>query len=146
MLKLGEYVDKLPEDGKRRYREKTSLVGFDPFALFESQAAAITGAKRWTLPPVDGSDIVSYLVLQTSFVTAKQFKAHKSMEAYNQFVCGWVKDVQSWNAASKCIVTGKVNKPQINNALTCIHHTCRFLAMNRIKHFLTIRTSLTKMP
>ena len=66
MLKLGEYVDKLPEDGKRRYREKTSLVGFDPFALFESQAAAITGAKRWTLPPVDGSDIVSYLVLQTS--------------------------------------------------------------------------------
>ena len=108
MIKLNEYVDKLPEDAKRRYREKTSRVGFDPFALFGSQAAVITGAKPWTLPPVDGSDIVSYLVLQTSFVTAKQFKAHKSMEAYNQFVCGWVKDVRSWNAASKCIVTGKV--------------------------------------
>ena len=75
----------------------------------KSQAAAsATGAKPGTLPPVDGSDIVSYLVLQTSFVTAKQFKAHKSMEAYNQFVCGWVKDVRSWSAASKCIVTGKV--------------------------------------
>ena len=88
---------------------ETSHVGLDPFALFESQAAAsATGAKPGTLPPVDGSDIVSYLVLQTSFVTAKQFKAHKSMEAYNQFVCGWVKDVHSWSAASKCIVTGKV--------------------------------------
>ena len=109
MSKLSEYAVKLPENAKRRYQQKTSHVGLDPFALFESQAAAsATGAKPGTLPPVDGSDIVSYLVLQTSFVTAKQFKAHKSMEAYNQFVCGWVKDVRSWSAASKCIVTGKV--------------------------------------
>ena len=79
MSKLSEYADKLPEDAKRRYQKKTSLVGLDPFALFESQAAVLsTGAKPWTLPPVDGSDIVSYLVLQTSFVTAKQFKAPQS--------------------------------------------------------------------
>ena len=37
-----------------------------------------------------------YLDLQTNFLTTTQFKVHKSLEAYNQFVCGWVKDVHSW--------------------------------------------------
>ena len=37
--------------------------------------------------------LLAYLVLQTSFVTTQQPKAHKSMEAYNQFVSGWVQDV-----------------------------------------------------
>ena len=35
--------------------------------------------------------LVSYLVLQTSYITAKQFKVHKSLEAYNQSTSGWVK-------------------------------------------------------
>ena len=52
--KLSEYAVKLPENSKRRYQQKTSHVGLDPFALFESQAAA--SAKPGTLPPVDGSD------------------------------------------------------------------------------------------
>ena len=47
-------------------------------------------------PPVDVCDLVSYLVLQTSFMTAKQFKAYKGLEAYNQFVCCWMKVVKSW--------------------------------------------------
>ena len=42
------------------------------------------------LPPVEATHLVSFLVLETSFVTAKQFKAHKSMEAYNRFVSGRV--------------------------------------------------------
>ena len=37
------------------------------------------------LPPVEASDIVAYLVLQTSFLT-KQFKAYKSLEAYNNIM------------------------------------------------------------
>ena len=45
------------------------------------------------VPPVEASNLVSYLVLQTSFVTAKEFKACKSLEAYNQFVSEWVKEV-----------------------------------------------------
>ena len=45
------------------------------------------------LPNVDASDLLCYLVLQTSFITAKQFKVRKRLEAYNQFVSGWVKDV-----------------------------------------------------
>ena len=35
------------------------------------------------LPPVEASDFISYIVLQTSFITSSQFKARKSIEAYN---------------------------------------------------------------
>ncbi len=60
-------------------------------------------APTQRLPPVEAADLVSYLVLETSFVTAQQFKAHKSMETYNQFVSGWDKDV---SAQTICIWQG----------------------------------------
>jgi len=53
------------------------------------------------VPPVEASNLVAYLVLQTNFLTTTQFKAHKSLKAYNQFVCGWVNDVHSWKVAGK---------------------------------------------
>ena len=57
---------------------------------------------------MESIDTVSYLVLRTSFVTAEQFKARKGLEAYNQFVSGWVKDVNNRKVAEKCAVTGRV--------------------------------------
>ena len=36
--------------------------------------------------PVSACDLISYLVLQTSFITSKQFKAYKSLEQFNLFV------------------------------------------------------------
>ena len=60
-------------------------------------------------PPLDASDLVSYLVLQTNFITSKQFKAHKSLEAYNQFVSGWVKDVQAWKIDFHYLIKGRVS-------------------------------------
>ena len=68
-------------------KEKISQIGgLDPFR-------GPLGECVERVLPVEASDLVSYLVLQTSFVTAKEFKAHKSRESYNQFVCGWVKEV-----------------------------------------------------
>ena len=58
-----------------------------------------------SVPPVEASDLVTYLVVQTNFITTKQFKAHKSLEAYNQFVCGWIKDVRTWRIAGKYVTT-----------------------------------------
>ena len=123
MNKLSKDADSLSPEAKEKYKQTISLIGIDPFVLNTEtyqrstvSAAAVTVANALTtLPAVDGSDVVSYLVLQlylilqTSFVTAKQFKAHKFMEAYNQFVCGWVKDVKAWNVRGKCVVTGKVS-------------------------------------
>ena len=62
-------------------------------------------------PPLDASDLVSYLVLQTNFITSKQFKALKSLEAYNQFVSGWVDDVRSctWKIKSYYLTKGCVS-------------------------------------
>ena len=101
---LSSYCQKLPSEARSRYIEKLQLIsGLDPFC------PSSLGKQSSILPPVDASDIVSYLVLQTSFVTAKQFKAHKSMEAYNQFVCGWVKDFQAFLVNGKFVVTSRVS-------------------------------------
>ena len=69
--------------------------------MFPSEAEATSD-----LPPVDISDLLSYLVLKTSFISLLQFKACKS---YNQFVCGWVKDVVTRKIASKYLTTGHVS-------------------------------------
>ena len=106
MAALSSYADGLSEQAKSRYEEKIQLVGsLDPFLLPTTRSLASPAE----LPPVEASDIVAYLVLQTSFLTTKQFKAHKSLEAYNQFINGWVKDVQAWSAQEKIVVTGRVS-------------------------------------
>lgn len=102
---LSPYAQLLPDEAKARYKDKIKVVGsLDPFLLPASGSSAIPT----DLPPVEASDIVAYLVLQTSYLTTKQFKAHKSLEAYNQFVNGWVKDVHAWQVDDKIIVTGRV--------------------------------------
>lgn len=45
------------------------------------------------LPAIESMDTCNYLVLQTSFYTANQMKAYKSLEAYNYFISGWVQDL-----------------------------------------------------
>ena len=114
MQMLSSYAENLTGEAKTRYRDKIAIInGLDPFCLgpqngsgrLDSAAAAVSKS----LPPVDASDLVAYLVLETSFVTAKQFKAHKSLEAYNQFVSGWIKEVNSWIRVGKFIITARVS-------------------------------------
>ena len=100
---LSSYAKNLSDEAKSRYSVKIGVIGgLDPFG-------GCPGEPCEEIPPVDASDLVSYLVLQTNFITAKQFKAHKSLEAYNQFVCGWIKDVRSWKIAGKFVTTGRVS-------------------------------------
>ena len=86
MSKLSLYADSLSPDAKARYLDRIeSIGGPDPFL------SDFVGAKSDVVPQVSACDLISYLVLQTSFITSKQFKDYKSLEAYNQLVCGWVK-------------------------------------------------------
>ena len=93
-------------------KEKLALISsLDPFLLTNSSSSPglATSAR---LPLVEASDIVAYLVLQTSFLTTKQFKAHKSLESYNYFVSGWDKDVKAWKVDEKdekVVVAGRVS-------------------------------------
>ena len=60
-------------------------------------------------PPVDSCDLLSYLVLKTSFLTVEQFRARKGLDAYNQFVSGWVKEIKMWRVLDKYLTVGRVS-------------------------------------
>ena len=96
-----------------RYREKLEVIGgCDPFLSGQ------IGELVHRFPDVESSDLVSYLVLQISFISVKQYKARKGLEAYNQFICGWVKDVYCRRVCGKYLTTSRVSKPQsIHNML-----------------------------
>ena len=99
---LKAFEAKLSDEAKKHYREKISIIGgADPFL-------SDVGLLADNFPPVESIDTISYLVLWASFVTAEQLKARKGLEAYNQFVSGWVKDVTNRKVAGKCVVTGQV--------------------------------------
>ena len=103
---LSSYAANLSKEAKDRYVSKISIInGADLFLGVITEAEATLSE----LPPVEASDLVSYLVLQTSFVTSSQFKAHKSLEAYNQFLCGWVKDVTTRKIAGKFLTCGRAS-------------------------------------
>ena len=79
------------------------IGGLDPFGGCPGEP------KCEEIPPMEARDLVAYLVVQTNFITAKQFKTYKYLEAYNQFVCGWVKDVYLWKIARKFVTAGRVS-------------------------------------
>ena len=64
------------------------------------------------LPPIEVSDLLSYLVLEKSYYTNKQLKAFKSLEAYNQMVSGFVASVQGKEIAGKIVVVAKLRHSQ----------------------------------
>ena len=105
---LSTYAEGLPSEAKEQYIEKiTAIDNADPFV------AGRIGEITEEIPPVNTCDLVSYLVLQTSFVTSNQFKARKGLEAYNQFVSGW-KDVCTRKVLGKYLVTGRVSTGIVN--------------------------------
>ena len=77
---ISEYCKSLDENVKRRYLEKVAVVAVDPVTIPDEQFTSEC------LPPVEATDLLSYLVLETSFYTKQQFKAYKSLEAYNFMV------------------------------------------------------------
>ena len=72
---LSEYCRKLDDHVKRRYLEKIAEVGVDPVSITDEQF------NSECLPPIEATDLLSYLVLETSFYTKQQFKTYKSLEA-----------------------------------------------------------------
>ena len=79
------------------------INGVDPFGKVTE------GEQFDSYPPVEDCDLVSYLVLRTSFISMNQFKAMKGLEAYNQFVNGWIKEVNTRKIAEKSLITGRVS-------------------------------------
>ena len=108
-LPISEYVKKLEPRVRRRYLEKISVIGIDP-VLIEGKHF-----QPDCLPPVESTDLLCYLVLETSFYTQQQFKAFRSLEAYNQMVSGFIAGVQGHIIANKFVVLAKVRHSQRMN-------------------------------
>ena len=93
---LSEYAEKLDGNVKKRYVEKISEVGVDPLLIPDHKF------DPECFPPIEASDLLSYLVLDTSYYTNKQFKAFRSLQAYNQMVSGFISSVQGTVLQKKC--------------------------------------------
>ena len=106
---LSEYAASLESHIKLRYLRKISVVGVDPANIPSDQFSPEC------LPPIEQSDLFSYLVLQTSFYTNDQFKNFKSLEAYNQVVSGFVATVKGKMISGKYVVVAKVRHSQRMN-------------------------------
>ena len=98
----------LSKDSRKRYEEKIAKINnVDPYLLKKSDLCA---AQEF-YPSVSYPDIVNYLLFAPSPITADEIKCYKSMGAYNQFLCGWVKEiaVRLFNEDSICLVVGRVS-------------------------------------
>ena len=85
-ISLSTYAIAMDLKIKPRYADKLSLCdGSDLYLLTKTDFST----NFHDFPNLQFSDISTYLVLQTSFYTAKQMKAFKSLEAYN-FFCLWL--------------------------------------------------------
>ncbi|CAN7940649.1 unnamed protein product, partial [Ixodes hexagonus] len=89
-----------------RYEDKVAMCGADPFALLPTDF--VRDCELW--PRVEMTDIHDYLILMTSFVTRKQLKAHKSLDAHNYLTSGWVQEPSLKSvSANRVIVVSQVN-------------------------------------
>ena len=103
---LSSYAEGLESHVREQYLKKISLVGIDPAAIPKEQF------HSECLPPIEVSDLLSYLVLETSYYTNKQFKAFKSLKAYKQAVSGFIISVQGAEICNKIVVVAKVRNLQ----------------------------------
>ena len=98
------YIDGLSKEERTRYEVKTGLIGLDPYEVGKDMFTTDYAC----LPRIKDLDIVCYLIYTKSAYTLDQLRAHKSLEAYNQFVNGWVRDVCSLERNGYTLVMGKV--------------------------------------
>ena len=100
------YRETLDGADKVRYDEKLRLIGNeDPYTVDLSD---------WTddvklLPTTSYFDMMNYLVFSPSPYTMEDLRAYKGLEAYNQFVCGWVREKRVCVKKGCCVVTAKVS-------------------------------------
>ena len=88
-VQLSSYAGKLKKETMDRYKKISLINGVDLFGKM-TEGEQFDGYSL-----VEDCDLVSYFVLRTSFISMSQFKARKGSEAYNQFVSGWIKEVNT---------------------------------------------------
>lgn len=101
---LSTYAKELQVAHSKRYLQKISVLGVDPYTVDIDKCSK----SLEDFPPTFYPDIVMYLVHTKSAYTMEELKAYKSLEAYNQGSCGWVKKIGVKVFPSYKLVLGKV--------------------------------------
>lgn len=103
---------------KQRYLEKLSTIVIDP-VLIEGRHFDTPHREPDCLPRVESTDLLCCLVLESCFYTQQQFKAFRSVEAYNKMVSGFKKHTGALNY--RHVVLAKVEHSQrINDTLISV--------------------------
>ena len=90
-----------------RYLMKCSEIGFDPYKLAKEDF------DDEMMPPTSYPDIVNYFLYKKSFYTEDNMNCYKSLEAYNFFVSGWIKEIKTKKLKDYILLMGKVSKSEI---------------------------------
>lgn len=106
-VRLSEKVNHLVVSDRRRYLEKISAIGKDPYCIPSELSKDV-------VPPVQCTDIFNYLVLGKSFCTTEIFKAFKSLEAYKYFECRFVEYLGGKVFNEKFVTIAKVSRLQLS--------------------------------
>ena len=104
-LHYSKYFKSLDKKDRERYLDKTEVIGhIDPYTL---KRDTFEDVSHW--PNVEHNDIFHYLVYTTSFISAQEMRAYKSLQSYDFFISGWVQDVSCTTINGKSVVIGKVS-------------------------------------
>lgn len=112
---MSEYFQALDIVAKKRYEDKLRLVGLDndsdPYLLWKGDQFK-DDMRSW--PPVEYGHIFCYFVDRPGTFTRAQLLQWKSMEAYNYFQSGHVRDIKIYRVDStqSCIMMAFVNPSQ----------------------------------
>ena len=111
---MSDYVQRLPPAAKASYLAKLELLGLsaqeDPYAACNADKFE-DDMSSW--PPLEYGHIFCYFVQRPGVYTQQELMQWKSLEAYNYFQSGHVREVKLWAIRrSNCILKALVNPSQ----------------------------------
>ena len=106
---LSNYRENLEGKVKYRYLDKISKIGIDLLLIPAKKLSAEC------LPPVESMDLLSILCSILVFYSNAQFKAYRSLQAYNQMVSGFISNVLGCMINKRFVVLAKIRHSQRMN-------------------------------
>ena len=100
-----DYVKSLPPDVRKRYNDKTNVIGCDPYNI--AATCLENDVTKWS--HVGFLDVINYLVFSPSSYTSEQLKKYKSLDAYKYFQDGWIRQILHKKINGVHLIRAKVN-------------------------------------
>lgn len=128
---MSEFTSNLDPPSLQRYKEKLiAIENIDPYLLEEADFSTCVD----DLPDITYPDIVNYLVFHPSPYSAEDMKAYKSLEAYNQVLEGWVREIGVYKISELKVIRGKVRKINV----MILNDDAYFLRVPKLYFFLLL--------